>query len=117
MDATRRARLAAVIQQELSVAVRELKDPRIPTITFTAVEVTQDGSQATAFISVLGGLPEGNEGREQMEDCLAGLASASGFLRRHLARVLTVRHIPTLIFKEDKGLDNAARVYDLLKKI
>jgi ribosome-binding factor A len=46
MDSTRRARLAAVIQQELSVTVPKLKDPRIPNVTFTQVEVTQDGAQA-----------------------------------------------------------------------
>lgn len=117
-----------MIQQELSQVVpREVRDPRVPPITFTAVEVTQDGEQATVFISILGGsrasyqadVPELSEqaGRQRMADALDGLRSASGFLRRHLASVLTVRHIPTLIFKEDKGLENAARVFDLLKQI
>jgi len=52
-----------------------------------------------------------------MRDCLEGLQSAAGFLRRHLATVLTVRHIPNLIFKEDRGFENANRVNELLKKI
>jgi ribosome-binding factor A len=120
-------RLQAVIQEELSVVVpREVKDPRVPPVTFTAVEVSQDGSQAIVFVSILGGAQGGHDGapplsdkgaKLRMQDCLDGLASASGYLRRHLARVLTIRHIPTLIFREDRGFENALRVHELLKKI
>lgn len=127
MQATRRLRLQAVIQEELSVVVpREVKDPRIPLVTFTQVEVTPDGSQATVYVSILGAgtVLEGQseeqaaqDAQREMKACLEGLTSASGFLRRHLARVLNVRHIPTLIFKEDRGLANTLRVHELLKKI
>jgi len=127
MQPTRRMRLQAVIQEELSQLVpREVKDPRVPSVTFTAVEVTQDGSQATIFVTILGGAQGGHDGapplsekgaKLRMQDCLDGLASASGFMRRHLARVLNVRHIPTLVFREDRGFENAIRVQELLSKI
>jgi ribosome-binding factor A len=127
MQATRRLRLQAVIQEELSQVVpREVKDPRVPPVTFTAVEVAQDGSHAVIFVSIFGGAQGGHDGapplsdegaKLRMQDCLDGLASASGFLRRHLARVLNVRHVPTLAFKEDRGFENAIRVHDLLKKM
>ena len=127
MQATRRMRLQAVIQEELSeVVAREVKDPRVPPITFTAVEVTQDGSQAVLFVAILGGAQGGFDGspplseagaKKRMKECLEGLGSAAGYLRRHLARVLNVRHVPSLIFKEDRGFENALRVHDLLKKI
>ncbi|MBI2711304.1 MAG: 30S ribosome-binding factor RbfA [Bdellovibrio sp.] len=127
MQSTRRMRLQSVIQDELSQVVpREVKDPRIPAVTFTEVQVTQDGSQATVFVSILGGSQGGLDGapplsdeaaKKRMKDCLAGLTSASGYLRRHLARVLSVRHIPTLIFREDRGFENSLRVHELLKKI
>lgn len=127
MQETRRMRLQAVIQEELSQVVpREVKDPRVPSVTFTAVEVSQDGSQAIVYVAILGGAQGGHDGapplsekgaKMRMEDCLKGLASASGYLRRHLARVLSVRHIPTLIFREDRGFENAIRVQELLKKI
>jgi len=52
-----------------------------------------------------------------MQDCLEGLTSASGYLRRHLARILNIRFIPTLVFREDRGFENAIRVNELLKKI
>ena len=127
MQETRRARLQSVIQEELAhVVPREIKDPRVPAVTFTAVEVTQDGSQATIFVAILGGAQGGHDGapplsekgaKQRMQDCIQGLTSASGFLRRHLARVLNVRHVPNLVFKEDRGFENAIRVNELLKKI
>ena len=119
MQEMRKQRLASVIQQELSVAVRSIKDPRVPTVTFTSVEVADDGSQATIYVMVLGG--SGSLGdhadREAIRDALEGLKSAAGYLRRHLAKILTIRHIPQLFFKEDRGLANVSRVHELLKQV
>jgi ribosome-binding factor A len=134
MDKTRRARLAAVIQQEISTLVsREVKDPRIPSVTFTQVEVAEDGSHAVIYVAILGAaLAAGQEGpdanaqpdpkaeaaaKAKMKGCIEGLNSASNFMRRHLAKVLTVRHVPTLAFKEDNGFENSIRVQELLNKI
>jgi ribosome-binding factor A len=125
MQETRRQRLQAVILEELSMVVpREVKDPRVPSVTFTSVEVTPDGSQATVYVSMLGASQVNTDdpvaakaAAQKMKDCIEGLQSASGFLRRHIAKVLTVRHIPTLIFKEDRGFENTIRVHELLKKI
>ncbi len=119
MQETRKARLASVIQQELSIAVRSIKDPRVPNVTFTSVEVADDGSQATVYVMVLGGSGSlgDHDDRDAMRDCLEGLKSASGYLRRHLAKILTIRHIPTLFFKEDRGLANVSRVHELLKQV
>lgn len=125
MQETRRQRLQAVILEELSMVVpREVKDPRVPSLTFTSVEVTPDGGQATVYVSMLGASQVNTDdpvatkaAAQKMKDCLDGLQSASGFLRRHIAKVLTVRNIPTLIFKEDRGFENTIRVHDLLKKI
>ena len=114
MDAIRRARIESVIIDEISRAVsRELKDPRVPSVTFTAVELTPDGKQAKIFFSILGGTDDA----QVIRDCAEGLNSAAGFLRKFLGKALTVRHIPTLYFKEDRGFDNAIRVHQLLKEI
>lgn len=114
MQKNRLARLASVIRQEVAMIVsREVNDPRIPSVTFTHVEVVDDGSQATLSVMILGG----KTSERQMSECLKGLESSAGFLRRHLAKILTIRHIPTLLFKEDKGLDNVLRVNELLKEI
>lgn len=115
MQETRRQRLQSVILEELSTVVpREVKDPRVGSVTFTSCQVAQDGSHATVFVSILGGTEVGSK---EMKDCLEGLTSASGYLRRHLAKILSLRHVPTLAFKEDRGFENTLRVNELLKKI
>lgn len=129
MQSNRRMRLQSVIQEELSLLIsRELKDPRIPPLTVTAVEVTPDASQATIFVALLGGgLGKDGENppspaaekaaQHKIKECLEGLSSATGLLRRHLAQALTIRHVPQLSFREDRGFENAIRVQELLKKI
>lgn len=127
MQSTRRLRLQSVIQEELSLKIsREVKDPRIPPLTVTSVEVTPDASVATVFVALLGaGLsaPESESPASEeaanlkIKECLKGLASASGLLRRHLAKILNIRHVPELTFREDRGFENAIRVNELLKKI
>ncbi len=112
MHSTRRARLQSMIREEIATALaRDIKDPRVDAITLTSVEVTADGSHATIFFSRFGATPE------QIRDSLAGLASASGFLRKKLGPVLKLRHIPTLSFKEDRGFENVFRVNELLREI
>ena len=125
MQETRRMRLQSAIQEELAQFVsREVKDPRIPMVTFTDVQVTQDGSHSTIFVAILGsGLsPDGTEmseaaTKQRMQECLTGLTAASGYIRRHLAKVLQVRHVPTLSFREDRGFENSTRVHELLIKL
>src|SRR5205085_2756619 len=86
----------------------------------------QDASQATIFVSILGGAQAGFDGapplsekgaKLRMKDCIDGLTSASGYLRRHLAKILNIRHIPALVFREDRGFENAQRVHELLSQI
>jgi len=133
MQPLRRARLGSVIHDELSQLIRGLKDPRIEPLTVTRVELTEDAGMVTVFFTILGGLasvehedqngkPLTEEQREalyagRVKGCLAGLTSASGFLRRNIATALTVRNIPELVFREDRGFENTTRVHELLKKI
>ena len=125
MDNTRKLRVESVILNELSLKARELKDPRISLFSFTRAELTQDGSQVTLYVSLI---DERKFDQDRTEDdlievdkktktCLKGLSSASGILRRHLAKVLTMKNIPHVFFKEDKGLENTIRVHELLKQI
>lgn len=119
MNSNRLKRLASVIQEELSVFIlRELKDPRVSSVTITKVEVTQDARQATVFIAILGDPAMDTEKREEItQTCIEGLASGAGIMRKHLAETLEIRHIPQLLFKQDKGLENTIRVHELLKQI
>ncbi len=93
-----------IIAETLS---RDVRDPRVRDATVTGVRVSNDLSHATILVTVPGGEPE-------KERALAGLASASGFLRTTLARTLTRRTVPELHFDIDRGLEHAARIEELL---
>jgi len=110
---TRRARLETQILQELSLTIGSVKDPRVTPLTITSVKLTSDGSHATVYIVPFGGETEENE----VKNCLEGLESAKGFLRKTLAKALNVRHVPELSFKEDRGLENTIRVHEILKDL
>lgn len=113
MDKNRRSRLASVIQEEIALNLRHLKDPRIPSLlSIIRVDVTDDGSHATVFVS-----STFHEDTTDMDACIEGLKSAHGYLRRALAKALTTRSIPTLSFKIDKGIENTARVHEILKSL
>ena len=120
MQPTRIARLQAAILEELSTVIpREIKDPRVPALTLTRVELSQDAGVARVYFTLLGSLGAApDKARDaEVKACAEGLNSAAGYLKRHLARVLQIRQTPDLIFKEDKGLANTLRVNELLAQI
>lgn len=104
-------RLAALLQETLAQALAtHLKDPRVGFVTVTGVTVSPDGSHAVVRVSVMG---TGDEKASAM----AGLDSARGFLRTHLAGALSLRTIPELHFQLDRGLEHAQRINQLLAQL
>ncbi|HEX9729800.1 MAG TPA: 30S ribosome-binding factor RbfA [Gemmatimonadales bacterium] len=104
-------RLAALVRETLARAIATLvKDPRVGFVTLTDVTVTPDGSHATVLVSVLGA-------EEDKQRALEGLDSAKGFLRSHLASVLTLRVVPDLTFRLDRGVEHAQRIDQIIHQI
>jgi ribosome-binding factor A len=117
MDEIRLNRIRSMMKDELSVLVnRELKDPRVPSITITDVQITRDAKQATVFFSVLS-LAENKSDPEITKIALDGLNSAKGYLKRQISQIMNLRMMPEFIFKEDKGLENTLRVAEILKQL
>ena len=115
MQEGRKVRLQSLIQEEISrIIPREIKDPRVKALTITQVDMSPDGSHVTVYFTLFGRLEE--EG-DDVRECTAGLTSAAPFIRRHLAKTLTVKHIPALTFKQDKGFLNALKIEELLRKV
>ena len=106
----RTERLAEEIREEVAQIIGSgLKDPRIGFVTVIRVDLTPDLRTARVFVGVLGD-------RAQREKTMAGLAQASGFIRREVGRRIRVRHTPELLFKYDTGLDATDRVAQLLEE-
>ncbi len=93
-------RINGEVQRELSrIISMEIKDPRInPMTSVTDVIVTPDLKFCKAFISVLGD-------EESARSTFEGLNSASGYIRRELARSINLRNTPELIFVMDNSIE------------
>lgn len=107
----RQERLADQIRSEIARMIEEeLKDPRVGFTTVTGVQLTADLGRARVFVSVLGASEDG-------ERTLEGLNSAAGFVRREITHRLGLRRAPEVVFELDHGLDQAARIEELLAKL
>lgn len=100
------------IRRELSAIFRELKDPRVQQglISIVRVEVTNDLSYATVYVSAMQGL-------EQAKVAVTGLKSAAGFIRRELGHRLKLRHVPELHFLATDSIEYSANISRILKDL
>lgn len=100
------------VRRELSVLIREeLKDPRVSPLTdVTGVKLTPDLRYCKVYFSVLGE-------EAVMEETLAGLQAAAGFLRRALAQNLNMRHTPELVFVYDRSVRFGSEMDALIQKV
>ena len=104
----RHQRIAAQMQRTLAELLpRAVKDPRVGQLTITAVSLLEDLSLARIWF-----LPFGNGG--DVEEQLAGLRSAAGFLRGEIARQMGLRHAPRLEFLVDTALEQAQALTRLI---
>jgi len=110
MANNRIGRINEDIQRELSALIRTLKDPRVSQVGMVSVirvDTTGDLRYAKVFISVLD--------KEQEKEVMKGLKSASGFLRRELARALQLRYTPELKFVADDSIQQGAHILEILR--
>jgi ribosome-binding factor A len=108
---TRLQRIADRIRQELSeMLIREISDPRLKQIYVTDVKVDRELAYADVYVSAV-------EGVSRSADILAGLESASGFIRRTLASRVELRAFPRLRFHWDMTPENADRIEQVLAEL
>ena len=102
-------RVNSLIRQEISELLqRQVKDPRLGDfIAVTEVSTSADLKYAKVFVSRIGS-------EEEKQETLSVLASASGFLRRELAKRLKLRHIPVLSFQWDDSIEQGDHLLRLI---
>jgi ribosome-binding factor A len=112
MDYKRSDRVGDLVKQEIAYMIQrgEIKDPRIGFVTITGVHMSRDLRQAKAFFSMLGPL-------EDKEKSKAGLNSASGYIRRILAKRLKLKQIPTIVFEFDESLEYSSHIDKVIKDL
>ena len=104
-------KIADRIKDDLSeLLIYEVEDPRLSGVMVTDVKVDRELYYANIYVSAI-------EGRERSKEVLAGLESASGFLRSQLAAGIELRTFPRLRFYWDPTPENAARIEDLINQL
>ena len=90
--------------------IREISDPRLKQIYVTDVKVDRELAYADIFVSAV-------EGVIRSADVLAGLESASGFIKRNLASRVELRAFPRLRFHWDMTPENADHIERVLAEL
>ena len=104
-------KIANRIKEDLSeLLIYEVEDPRLSGVMVTDVNVDRELYYANIYVSAL-------EGKVRAKEVLAGLESASGFLRSQLAQGIELRTFPRLRFYWDPTPENADRIEFLLKQL
>ena len=108
----RRGRINDAVAEEMAVALRELRDPRLTDsfVSITRADVAGDLRVAKIYFSAMGD-------SEVYKAAKAALEKATGKFRHHLAVTLNLRITPTLIFVPDTSMEHGAHIAQLLADI
>ena len=105
----RRGRINDAVAEELAVALRDVREPKVVDnfVSITRAEVAPDLKYATVYYSVIGDFAEAGE----------GLKKCTGMLRHHLAVTLNLRVTPELHFVKDGSIEHGAKIARILEEI
>jgi len=108
-------RIGDQMQRELAQIIqREVKDPRVGMVTVNDVKVSRDLGYADIYVSLLSA-EELTEESLEVQESLAVLNKASGFLRGQVARAMKLRVIPQLRFHFDSLLGQSRKMDRLIR--
>ena len=116
MASYKMSRTSEDILRELTAILRTVKDLRVNgpqgagMLSIVRVEVTNDMSYATVYIS-------SRDGLEAAKEAVRGLKSAAGYMRRELGQALHLRHVPELRFVADSSIEYSVNIYKKLEEL
>ena len=111
MNFKRADRVAELIRADMSEIIsKEVKDPRLHSVTVTAVKISDDLRNAKIYFVEMGK-------DECSEDTRVGLDKATSFVRRELGRRLQLRFVPELMFIHDTSFGYGNHIEKLLAQI
>lgn len=107
------ARVAEMIRREVSrMLMTDIKDDRVGAgmVSVTDVAVSGDLQHAKIFVSIYGT-------DAAKAETMAGLKSATGYVRSELGQRIRLRRTPEVVFLEDESLERGNRVLSLLNRL
>lgn len=103
--------MAELIRADVSdIITREVKDPRLHSVTITSVKISDDLRNAKIYFVEMGK-------DECSDEIKAGLSKAAGFIRRELGKRLQLRSVPELMFVHDTSFGYGNRIEKILAQI
>ena len=106
-------RVASLIRREVSeLMIGGIKDDRVNQgmVSVTSVEVAGDLQHCKIFVSIYGS-------EEDRAQAMAGLSSASAYVKGELGRRLKMRRTPEVVFVLDRGIEKGTSVLGLLNRL
>ncbi len=107
------SRVAELIRREVSqMLISDIKDDRVGAgmVSVTDVDVSGDLQHAKVYVSIYGT-------DEAKAETMAGLKSATGYVRREIGARVRLRRTPELIFLEDLSIERGTKVLSLLNQL
>lgn len=92
--------------------LNDIKDDRVGAgmVSVTDVDVSGDLQHAKIYVSIYGT-------EEAKQETMAGLKSATGYVRRELGQRIRLRRTPEVVFIEDRALERGDRMLTLLNQL
>ncbi len=107
------SRVAELIKREVSqLLLNGIKDDRVGSgmVSVTNVDVSGDLQHAKIYVSIYGT-------EEAKAQTMAGLKSATGFVRSELGARVRLRRTPEVVFIEDTGIERGSKVLSILNRL
>ncbi len=107
------SRVAELLKREVSqMLLQDIKDDRVGAgmVSVTDVDVSGDLQHAKIFVSIYGS-------DEARAETMAGLKSATGYVRSELGHRMRLRRTPEVVFLEDRSIERGTRILSLLNRI
>lgn len=107
------SRVAELVKREVSqMLLNGIKDDRVATgmVSVTDVDISGDLQHAKIFVSIYGT-------EEAKAETMAGLKSATGYVRSELGHRIRLRRTPEVMFIEDRSIERGTRVLSLLNQL
>jgi ribosome-binding factor A len=107
------SRVAELIKREVSqMLLNGIKDDRVGSgmVSVTDVDVSGDLQHAKIYVSIYGS-------EEAKTETMAGLKSATGYVRSELGARMRLRRTPEVVFIEDHSIERGSKVLSLLNRL
>lgn len=102
-------RISEELKKEISdILFQDIKDPDIGFVSIIKTDVSHDLRVAKVYYSVMG-----ND--EVIEKTQKAMKRSAGFIRREVARRMSLRYTPELVFIYDTSIEHGIRIAKILE--